>query len=115
MNLIKDLNAIADKYPNAGFGTEIAEIAGLCRVAAKEIESLEGKIAKVQRERDAAVEDMNHIANKILESKYLLEGGTDKVADLSLGRCDVCKKVCHQDKPCQFEWRGPQAGEVKQE
>ena len=57
MNLTKDLNTIADKYPNTGFGAEMAEIAGLCRVAAKEIESLEGKLA----ERDREIERLREV------------------------------------------------------
>jgi hypothetical protein len=74
------------------------------------IESLQAQLRESQCRADAAVEDMKHIANKISQCKGFLSGGEDRVQDLKLGRCDVCKGICYRDEPCKFEWRGPQEG-----
>jgi len=72
---------------------------GLCDEAADLIERL-------QKELQAANRDMNHIACSIANCNEFLSGGIDKVKGLKLGRCDVCKGICHEDKGCHFEWRG---------
>lgn len=75
-----------------------------------ENERLTAQLTASQRRHKAAVEDMKHIANEIEKCHYKLEDGEDEVSSLNLGRCDVCTKICHEDKPCKFEWRGPQEG-----
>lgn len=70
-----------------------------------ECENLQEELKQVKRERDAAIDDMGYIANKIAGCDEKLDRG-DNVKDLNLGRCDVCKGQCHEDKPCKFEWRG---------
>jgi hypothetical protein len=80
------------------------------RSAADLIESLQSQLTESQRRQKAAVEDMKHIANKIEKCHYKLGDGEEDVSSLHLGRCDVCTKICHEDKPCKFEWRGPQKG-----
>ena len=79
--------------------------------AATLIESLQAQLTASQRRADAAVRDLNHIANAIANSKQLLDGGEETVACLNLGRCDVCKEAC-DSSGCRFEWRGPK-GEAK--
>lgn len=76
-----------------------------------EIERLKAENAQLRAERDAAVQDMKHIADSISNCKEFLSGGVDKVSALKLGRCDACKGVCREDKPCNFEWRGERSGE----
>ena len=82
----------------------------ICDSAVDLIESLQAQLTESQRRQKAAVEDMKHIANKIEKCHYKLGDGEDEVSSLHLGRCDVCTKICHEDKPCKFEWRGPQKG-----
>lgn len=75
-----------------------------------ENEQLTAQLAASQRREKAAVGDMGYIATKISQCTDFLSGGEDRVQDLKLGRCDVCKGICHENEPCKFEWRGPQEG-----
>lgn len=75
---------------------------------ATESYELEKQIATLKEALEWAIEDMNHITNGIANCKEFISGGTDKVNALKLGRCDVCKGICHDDKSCHFEWRGIQ-------
>jgi hypothetical protein len=70
------------------------------------IPKLEEDNALLRKQLDKAVEDINYIANKISKCDYFLSERDNRVNDLKLGRCDVCKGICHDGKPCSFEWRG---------
>lgn len=83
---------------------------GIMDVAADLLESLQTQLVTAQRREKAAVEDMNCIAIKISQCTDLLSGGEDRVRDLKLGRCDVCKGICRENETCKFEWRGQQEG-----
>lgn len=65
-------------------------------------------IEVVKAERDAAVKDLEHIANEIEECNYEFKDIELKVSSLQLGRCDVCTKKCYEGGSCNFEWRGLQ-------
>lgn len=76
-----------------------------CQNYIGELTKVSAELEQVKRERDAAIDDMGYIANKIAGCDEKLDRG-DNVKDLNLGRCDVCKGQCNEDKPCKFEWRG---------
>ena len=63
------------------------------------------KVEKLEEEKNAAIRDMCHIAEAIESCREELSDG-EMVKHLKLGRCDVCKGRCHEDKPCKFEWKG---------
>ncbi len=73
-----------------------------------EVKRMEAENSTLKKELEMAIKDINHIANEIADCKEFLSISTEKVSALKLGRCDVCKGICHDDKPCHFEWRGIQ-------
>ena len=70
---------------------------------------LRAELEQAKEERDAAVKDMELIAQRINDCNIKLDDGTT-VSSLELGRCRVCKHEetgdC-DDGGCIFEWRGP--------
>ena len=73
-----------------------------------ENEKLRAELEQAKEERDAAVKDMELIAQRINDCNIKLDDGTT-VSSLELGRCRVCKHEetgdC-DDGGCIFEWRG---------
>ena len=113
------ISEIKARYADSGLGAEeykkltIAEIAQIrldIKRVLKKYDELEAKKEAVEKERDAAVEDMRIIIT------------TEN------GMCDICKHEskdldeppCYQAKDsnvgCEgFEWRGPKEGEEGEE
>lgn len=112
--LIQDLTTALStlQAENAEMQKQLNEFSEfLCHIIGEmssENEKLRAELEQAKEERDAAVKDMELIAQRINDCNIKLDDGTT-VSSLELGRCRVCKHEetgdC-DDGGCIFEWRG---------